>query len=265
MMSDTLTEIIEYKRGVLKERKTRISLDSLDILARDARKPLGFATALQLTVAEGGIGLIAELKKASPSKGIIRPDFNPILLADAYAKGGATCLSVLTDTQYFQGSDDYLRQVVATSALPVIRKDFMIDPYQIAESRALGADAVLLIMAALSDAQAIELEAAASAYRLDVLIEVHDEVELERALSCLSSPLIGINNRNLKTLEVDLGTSIRLAAQIPLSKTRICESGITAYSDICVMQHHGFHCFLVGESLMRHMDVERATKALLGA
>ena len=263
-MKDTLAEIMEYKAHVVAERKARLPLHEIEMLASEARAPFGFARALKCIVAEGGIGLIAELKKASPSKGVIRPDFNPILLADAYEKGGATCLSVLTDERYFQGEDAFLRQVAAISPLPVLRKDFMLDTYQVAEARALGADCILLIMAALTDNQAQELEAAAIGYGMDVLIEVHDASELDRALNHLQSDLMGINNRNLKTLEVNLETSITLAKNIPAGKIAICESGITTHSDILAMQRHGMHCFLVGESLMRASDVEGATRALLG-
>jgi indole-3-glycerol phosphate synthase len=264
MSHNTLAEIIAYKRDVVVESKARTSRSELALLAAEARKPMGFAHALRAKVAEGNIALIAEIKKASPSKGVIRPDFNPIMLADAYHRGGATCLSVLTDERYFHGSDDFLRQVVATCPLPVLRKDFIIDPYQIAESRALGADCVLLIMAALEDAQARELEQAALAHGMDVLVEVHDAVEMERALTQLASPLLGINNRNLKTLEVSLETSVQLMQHMPPEKLPICESGIITHADIIAMRRHGMHCFLVGESLMRQMDVEQATKALLG-
>jgi indole-3-glycerol phosphate synthase len=263
-MINTLTEIMAYKAEVVRGKKARVNLSALEVLSKEARPPIGFATALQAKVASGNIGLIAELKKASPSKGVIRPDFNPILLANAYEQGGATCLSVLTDERYFHGEDAFLRQLVATCPLPALRKDFILDPYQITESRALGADCILLIMAALSDIQANELEAAAVHYGMDVLIEVHDAEELERALTHLHSPLIGINNRNLKTLEVNLQTSMDLVRQIPEDKIAICESGITVHADITVMQSHGLHCFLVGESLMRQADVEWAVKALLG-
>ena len=264
-MKDTLGEIMAYKAEVVRARQADVSLQSLEMLARDARPPMGFLQALRRKTEQGGIGLIAELKKASPSKGVIRPDFNPVLLAEAYEKGGATCLSVLTDERYFQGNDAYLREVVATSPLPVLRKDFMLDPYQIVEARALDADCILLIMAALSDMQAKELETVAEAHGMDVLIEVHNADELERALTHLKSDLIGINNRNLKTLEVSLETSIALVRNLPAGKIAVCESGITTHADIAMMRSHGMHCFLVGESLMRHADVEGATKALLGA
>jgi indole-3-glycerol phosphate synthase len=264
MSRNTLAEIIAYKREVVHERKAHTPWATLETLASEARPTVGFAKALQSTVAEGGIGLIAEIKKASPSKGVIRPDFNPILLADAYAHGGATCLSVLTDERYFHGSDAFLQQVVANCHLPVLRKDFIIEPYQIMESRAIGTDCILLIMAALEDNQAQELEQAAFALGMDVLVEVHDKEEMERALKHLASPLLGINNRNLKTLEVSLETSVQLMQHMPSEKLPICESGIVTYADIMAMRRHGMHCFLVGESLMRQMDVEQATKALLG-
>ncbi len=262
-MTDRLSEIMAYKADIVKERKGRIPLAELEALSREARSPAGFVQKLKEKVASGRIGLIAELKKASPSKGMIRPDFNPVLLADAYEKGGATCLSVLTDERYFQGCDAYLRQVAATSSLPVLRKDFMLDPYQVVEARTLGADCVLLIMAALSDAQAAELEAAAVTLGMDVLVEVHDKQELERALTNLHSDLIGINNRNLKTLEVSLETAKDLVCHMPRDKIAVCESGITTHADIAIMQTHGLYCFLVGESLMRQSDVESATRALL--
>jgi indole-3-glycerol phosphate synthase len=207
--------------------------------------------------------LIAEIKKASPSKGIIRQDFNPTLIASAYEKGGAACISVLTDIQYFGGSDENLRLARLGSSLPLLRKDFMLDSYQVFEARALGADCILLIMAALSDKQAAELEQVALSLGMDVLVEVHDEAELARAMQ-LQSRLIGINNRNLATLKVDIATTVRLAKLIPSGYIIVCESGISSHSDIVNINKSDVYCFLVGESLMLQEDIESATKELLG-
>jgi indole-3-glycerol phosphate synthase len=263
-MNHILAQIIDTKRTHITAQKAKISMAALHQQAAAQPAPKGFIAAIRTTIAQARPALIAELKKASPSKGLIRKDFNPVLLAERYREGGATCLSVLTDIPYFQGEDAFLQQVVAASPLPALRKDFMIEPYQIMESRALGADAILLIMAALSDAQAMELEATAHELGLDVLVEVHDTEELERALDILKTPLIGINNRNLKTLEVDIATSLHLAPLIPADKIIVCESGIKTHADIQTMQQAGMHTFLVGESLMLHADVTQATKALLG-
>lgn len=261
-MSDTLTEICDKKRAHIAAAKAATREAKLHDMALATTPPRGFHHALNRRIADGGIGLIAEVKKASPSKGLIRADFEPAALAQAYEAGGATCISVLTDIPYFQGDDAYLMAARAAVKLPVLRKDFMLDPYQILESRALGADCILLIMAALSDAQAAELESIATELGMDVLVEVHDEAELTRALN-LKSKLIGINNRNLKTLAVDLATSEALRPLMPNDYTVVCESGIATPADIARMRAAGMHCFLIGESLMRETDVTKATKAIL--
>jgi indole-3-glycerol phosphate synthase len=264
-MPDTLMEICDKKRAHIAQQKAMVSESVLHAHALRVTPPRGFHAALKEKFRQGGIGLIAEVKKASPSKGIIRADFNAAQLAGAYALGGATCLSVLTDIPYFQGDDRHLIEARGAVKLPVLRKDFMLDPYQVLEARSLGADCILLIMAALEDGQARELESIARELGMDVLIEVHDASELERALSQLSSRLLGINNRNLKTLEVNLATSEQLRAHVPADYTLVCESGITGHADIERMRAQDIHCFLVGESLMRETDVTRATKQLLGA
>lgn len=261
-MSDVLTRICDDKRAFVAERKARVGLAELEALAREAEKPRGFIRALRQAVAEGRYGLICELKKASPSKGLIRADFDPASLAQAYARGGASCLSVLTDEPYFQGSDAYLQQARAAVPLPCLRKDFMLEPYQVVESRGLGADCVLLILAALEDSQAAELEAAALELGMDVLLEVHNAPEMERALR-LASPLLGINNRNLKTLEVDLATTESLAAMAGPERLLVSESGLHGPDDLARMAKAGAACFLIGESLMRQDDVTAATRALL--
>lgn len=263
-MDNTLQQICAQKRAHIAAQKQAVPEDVLYQRALATTPPRGFHAALKARVAAGTIGLIAEVKKASPSRGIIRADFDPSTLAKAYETGGATCLSVLTDIPYFQGADAYLIAARAATRLPVLRKDFMLDPYQILESRSLGADAILLIMAALSDDEAKNLESLARELGMDALIEVHDATELERALTHLSSRLIGINNRSLKTLAVDLSVSETLRPHIPADYTVVCESGIATPADIARMRAAQMHCFLVGESLMREADVTRATRALLG-
>ncbi len=261
---NTLEQICADKRGHIQRRKQAVSLAALDEAIRGRGPCRGFIRALRTSVTQGRPALIAEIKKASPSKGIIREDFDPVALAKAYEQGGATCLSVLTDTPYFQGEDAYLSAVADACPLPALRKDFMLDPYQVAEARALGADCILLIVAALSAPQLREMEETARHYGLDVLAEVHDEAELEIALDTLSTPLIGINNRNLKTLEVSLEISRRLSARIPHDRLAVCESGIGDHNDIVFMRQAGIDCFLVGESLMRRSDIATATRRLLG-
>ncbi|HKF60473.1 MAG TPA: indole-3-glycerol phosphate synthase TrpC [Dongiaceae bacterium] len=261
-MSDTLARITTDKRRLVESRKATRPLSEVETAARKASPPRGFADRLARVVAAGRYGLIAEIKKASPSKGLIRADFDAVALAKAYREGGASCLSVLTDEPYFQGEDEYLQAARAAVDLPVLRKDFMIDPYQIAESRALGADCVLLIMAALSDEVAMELHAAARAWDMDVLVEVHDEAELERALA-LPARLIGINNRNLKTLAVDITVTEHLAPRVPKDRLLVAESGLGGPADLARLHRAGAANFLIGESLMREADVAAATRRLL--
>ncbi len=260
-MADILDRICARKRDHIAACKARVAIGALREAAAAAAPPRGFKAALA-AASRDGYGLIAEIKRASPSKGLIRDDFDPPALARAYAAGGAACLSVLTDMPYFQGSDDDLIAARAVVELPVLRKDFMLDPYQIVEARALGADCVLLILAALSDETAAELEDLAIQLDMDVLIEIHDEAELGRALE-LKSKLIGINNRNLKTLATDIATTPRLAALLPAGRTLVCESGLRDGADLAAMAACGARCFLIGESLMRQADVEAATRALL--
>jgi len=260
-MTDVLARIIDGKRDEVAALRAARSMSDLEAAARDADPVRGFTAALARD-SERGYGLIAELKKASPSKGLIRADFEPASLARAYEQGGASCLSVLTDTRWFQGGPDYLVEARNAVTLPVLRKDFMIDPIQIVESRALGADCILLIMAALDDTLALELEACAIEYGMDVLIEVHDAGELERACR-LSSPLMGINNRNLKTMEISLDVGAAMLPALPDDRIAVAESGLFAPADLARMAAAGARCFLIGESLMRADDVAAATGAIL--
>lgn len=255
-----LEQILTYKREEVAARKTAGSWSDIEQAVRAQIPPRGFALALEATTDRPA--LIAEIKKASPSRGLIRTDFDPPTLAAAYEQGGAACLSVLTDAPSFQGHEDYLVAARAACALPVLRKDFMLDPWQIAESRALGADAVLIIMAAVDDELAADLADAAASFNMDALVEVHDVAELERAL-VLDARLIGVNNRSLASFETDLGATERLAQRIPKDRLLVAESGIATPADIARLSAAGARAFLVGESLMRQADVAAATRALL--
>jgi indole-3-glycerol phosphate synthase len=259
---DKLAEICATKREEVQARKGLATVDDLDRAAATATPPRGFRKALEAKAATG-FGLIAEIKKASPSKGLIRADFRPAEHAVAYERGGAACLSVLTDALYFQGHEDYLMDARAACTLPVLRKDFTVDPWQVAEARAIGADAILIIVAALDDTPMAEIEAAALERGMDVLVEVHDEAEMERAAR-LKSRLIGVNNRDLKTFRTDLGTTERLVPLAPEGALLVGESGINSHADCRRLAEAGVRCFLVGESLMRQGDVEAATRELLG-
>jgi indole-3-glycerol phosphate synthase len=251
--ASVLDQIITRKAEEVAERRARVSLSELEALAAQSDPVRGFARALQQRAARGEAAVIAEVKKASPSKGVIRADFDPAAIARSYQAGGAACLSVLTDIDFFQGSDQYLQQARAACSLPVIRKDFMIDPYQIVESRALGADCVLLIVANLEDGQMAELAAVAKAQGLDVLVEVHDGAELERALK-LDTPLLGINNRNLHTFEVSLDVTLELKERVPADRLVVTESGILGRADVERMTANQVYAFLVGEAFMRVPD-----------
>ncbi len=259
---DVLAKILADKRTHVAERKAALPFSEVERLAHAAGPVRRFAAALKQAVTTEGYGLIAEIKRASPSKGLIRADFEPPMLARAYQTGGAACLSVLTDRPYFQGDDSFINTARNACGLPVLRKDFMIDPYQIAEARMLGADCVLLIMAALSDPLADELSTIAHEMGMSVLIEVHNRHELDRAQK-IRSEMIGINNRNLRTMQVDLETSIKLAPHLPHDRIGVAESGISVSADLARLAAVGIRCFLVGESLMRHADVAAATRKLL--
>jgi len=261
-MTNKLIEICNSKYAEVATRKAATSIATLQERAAAQTPPRGFRRALDKAAQAGGFGLIAEVKKASPSKGLIRPDFDPPAHAAAYQAGGAACLSVLTDAPYFQGHEDYLIAARAACQLPVLRKDFMVDPWQVLEARSIGADAILIIVAALEDGQMQEIERTALDLGMDVLVEVHDEAEMERA-SRLTSRLIGVNNRDLRDFTVDFARTYELIGHAPEGCTFVAESGLTSHADLQAMAEHGVRCFLVGEALMRQDDVEAATRSLL--
>ena len=260
---DILNTIVTRKGEEVAERSARTPRTILEAAVAQADPPRGFVAALRGRIADGRAGVIAEVKKASPSKGVIRPDFDPAAIARSYERGGAACLSVLTDVDFFQGSDAYLQQARAACALPVLRKDFTVDPYQVWEARSLGADCILLIAACLDDGRLNTLDALARDLGMDVLIEVHDEVELDRALQ-VGSPMVGINNRDLRSFEVDLDTTLRMLERIPEDRLVVTESGIQGRADVALMRRHGVHAFLVGEAFMRAPEPGERLSDLFG-
>ena len=263
-MSDILTTILARKADEIAERSARVPLADLRARVADAPPTRGFADALNAMIAQGDPAVIAEVKKASPSKGVIRPDFRPADIAVSYEFGGAACLSVLTDVDFFQGADDYLRQARDACTLPVLRKDFTVDPYQVYEARALGADCILLIVAALDDGQLVDLSGLAMQLGMDVLVEVHDIDELERALQ-VPVPLVGINNRNLRTFEVSLDTTLAMKDAVPKDRLLVTESGIVVPEDVATMRDAGVNAFLVGETFMRAEEPGEALRQLFFA
>ena len=260
---DILQEILARKAEEVAERAARIAQPRLIEQAAAADAPRGFVAALERRIAAGRTGVIAEIKKASPSKGLLRPDFDPPAIARSYEAGGAACLSVLTDVDFFQGADDYLVQARAACTLPVLRKDFMVDPYQVYEARAMGADCILLIVAALGDAMLMELAALADELRMDVLVEVHDREELDRALH-LPCRMIGVNNRDLRSFETRLETTLELLDMIPAGRLVVTESGIHTQADVALMRQHDVHAFLVGEAFMKAANPGEKLEELFG-